>query len=295
MLNAPFPFLSTLASVTSKLANLSKIQLFTDTSQRLILARGNFSLETYQQTDFTDLMLDFPASLEFSVVKRQAEYLAGRYLGRLAMQQSGLFNHTPPQIGIGLLRAPTWPKVVTGSITHHEYSACAVVLTQPLAINNFVGVDIELWLSSQQASEIAESIHNPDELHVLVKAGFSNAQATTLIFSAKEALFKAICPFVGEYFSFDAAELHACFEFTDNSMITGRSGWLTLQLTTEWVVARAPQSKYRCWFNCREADVLTLVCSNAANAHWLNSIIEDCRNGEEISEAFILCCSELDH
>ena len=272
MSRAPFPFLSGLPLSINTVSSLSKIQLFSDTLQRLILARGNFSLESYHPTNFADLAVDFPASVEGAVVKRQAEYLAGRYLGRLSMQQSGLFNPAPPQIGIGPLRAPTWPALVTGSITHHQYSACAVVLTQPLATKNFVGVDIELWLSSQQAGEIAESIHNSDELHVLVRAGFTNAQATTLLFSAKEALFKAICPFVGEYFSFDAAELESCFELADNSMIAGRHGWLQLQLTTEWVAARAPQQKYHCWFSCREADVLTLVCSNAVNAQWLERL-----------------------
>ncbi|WP_215396294.1 4'-phosphopantetheinyl transferase family protein [Rheinheimera oceanensis] len=280
MSRTPFPFLSGLPLSINTVPSLSKIQLFSDTLQRLILARGNFSLESYQQTNFADLAVDFPASIGGAVMKRQAEYLAGRYLGRLAMQQSGLFEPAPPQIGIGALRAPTWPAVVTGSITHHQYSACAAVLTQPLAVNNFVGVDIELWLSSQQASEIAGSIHNPDELHVLVRAGFTDAQATTLLFSAKEALFKAICPFVGEYFSFDAAELEECSELAGDSMITGRHGWLQLQLTTNWVAARAPQQKYLCWFNCRESDVLTLVCSNSVNTQWLDSISEDCRKSD---------------
>ena len=258
----PFPFLSVLPLATSTASSLSKIQLFSDTLQRLILARANFSIDSYQLSDFADLMLDFPGAIENSVLKRQAEYLAGRYLVRLGMQQSGLFNPEPPQLGIGLLRAPAWPDVVTGSITHHQHSACAVVLTQPLAINNFVGVDTELWLTSQQASEIAVSIHNPNELHILVSAGFTNEQATTLLFSAKEALFKAICPFIGGYFGFDAAELQACYYFAGNTATTGRSGCLQLQLTTNWVAARAPQQKYRCWFSCREVDVLTLVCSD---------------------------------
>ncbi|MDP4535568.1 4'-phosphopantetheinyl transferase superfamily protein [Alkalimonas collagenimarina] len=273
----PFPFLSVLPLATSTVASLFKIQLFSDTLQRLILARGNFSLGSFQHANFADLALDLPTSIEGSVVKRQAEYLAGRYLARLSMQQSGLFNPVPPQLGIGMLRAPAWPEIVTGSITHHQYSACAVVLTQPLAIDNFVGIDTELWLTSQQAREIAKSIHNTDELHVLVSAGFTSEQATTLLFSAKEALFKAICPFIGEYFGFDAAQLEACYMFECNTMITGRSGWLQLQLTANWVATRAPQQKYRCWFNCRQFDVLTLVCSNAVDTQWLDIISEDYR------------------
>jgi enterobactin synthetase component D len=264
-----FKFLSEVPLEPNKVSILSNIQLFSDNLQGFILARGNFSLKSYQQTDFAELGLDFPASIEGAVVKRQAEYLAGRYLSRLAMQQSGLFYPAPPQLGIGLLRAPAWPESVTGSITHHQYSACAVVLTQPLAANNFVGVDTELWLTTQQASEIAVSIHDPAELQVLVVAGFTDAQATTLLFSAKEALFKAICPFVGEYFGFDAAELRTCSEFASATAITGRSGWMQLQLICDWVVVKAPQQFYRCWFSCSEFDVLTLVLSDAADNRWL--------------------------
>jgi enterobactin synthetase component D len=271
MSNPPFPFLSTLPSATSTVASLSMIQLFSDTSQRLIFAQGNFLLEAYQRTDFADLMLDFPESIKASVIKRQAEYLAGRHLGRLAMEQSQLFNPEPPQLGIGLLRAPAWPEVVTGSITHHQCRACAVVLTQPLSAENFVGVDTELWLTAQQASEISESIHNSEELQILVSACFTNAQATSLLFSAKEALFKAICPFVGEYFGFEAAELKACSGVADTAAKVPRSGWLQLQLVTDWVVAKAPQLNYCCWFSCSELDVLTMVCSYAINTQLFES------------------------
>jgi enterobactin synthetase component D len=263
MANPPFPFLFTLPSSNCAVTSISKIELFSDTSKRLIFAQGNFSLDAYQQKDFSDLMLDFPAPIKGAVVKRQAEYLAGRYLARLAMQQSELFNPYPPQLGIGRLRAPAWPEVITGSITHHQHKACAVVLTQPLSIENFVGVDTELWLSTQLASEIAESIHNSEEMKILVNAGFTNAMATSLLFSAKEALFKAICPFVGDYFGFEAAELKGYSELDDNTTTFCRSGWLQLQLLTDWVIAKVPQQNYYCWFSCNECDLFTLVCSDS--------------------------------
>lgn len=265
MPSLPLPFLSARPVAINSLASLSTIQLFSDALQQLILARANFSIDSHQLSDFSDLKIDVPSSIGISVAKRQAEYLAGRYLANLAMQQSGLFSHAPPQIGIGLLRAPVWPGAITGSITHHQYSASAVVLTQPLSANNFVGIDTELWLTAHQAREISVSIHSHYELHLLTSAGFTNAQATTMLFSAKEALFKAICPFVGEYFGFDSVELRECYEYPDNTAFTGRCGWLQLQITTNWVAARAPQKKYHCWFSCRAADVLTLTCSDAVN------------------------------
>lgn len=224
MSQPPFQFLSMLPSVTSTVASLCRIQLFSDTSQRLILAQGHISQEAYQQTDFADLRLDLPLSMQGAVAKRQTESLAGRYLARLAMQQSGLFAAHPPQLAIGRLNAPVWPELVTGSITHHQYKACAVVLTQPLSAENFVGIDTELWLSAQQASEIAVSVHHADEQAILVSAGFSNAMATSLLSSAKEALFKAICPFVDGYFDFEAAELTWYAGSDETSSASCRSG-----------------------------------------------------------------------
>lgn len=269
----PFPFLFMLSSISCEVASLSKIQLFSDASQRLILAQGHFSLETYQQTDFDDLIIDFPLPIKGAVVKRQVEYLAGRYLARLAMQQSGLFNPYPPQLEIGHLRAPTWPKAVVGSITHHSYKASAVVLTKPLSTENFVGIDTELWLTTEQSTEIAQSIHNSKEQQILVSAGFTHAQATTLLFSAKEALFKAICPFVGEYFGFESAELKEYFGPNDNTVFY-RGGWLKLQLLSDRIINKTPQKDYYCWFSCSEFDVLTMVYNDQLTMENRNSHLD---------------------
>ncbi|MFZ8201845.1 4'-phosphopantetheinyl transferase family protein [Alteromonas portus] len=261
MSDSPFPFLSKLPLITENILCLHDIHLFGDNLQKLILARGKFSLESYRLTDFTDLKIDLPLSIEESVNKRQAEYLSGRYLSRLAMEQCGLFYPSPPQIEIGRLRAPIWPKIVAGSITHHQYIAYAVVVTRPLAEDNFIGIDTELWLTEEQSNEFAVNIHNTEESRVLLSAGFSNHQATTLLFSAKEALFKAVCPFVGEYFGFEAARLQSCdvLRKTDSSNLIGS---MQFQLTNEWIESKAPQKTFQCWFNCSDHDVLTMVCAD---------------------------------
>lgn len=259
--NPPLPFLTALSAPASTVAALSHIQLWADAAQQLIVATGDFSKDLYQPTDFAVLRLDFPAALVGAVPKRQAEYLAGRYMARLAMQQSGLFVPAPPQLGVGQLRAPNWPAQVTGSITHHQHKACAALLTQPLSTRSFVGIDIELWLAATQATEIACSVHSAAESHILQQSGFSSTEATSLIFSAKEALFKAICPFVGEYFGFECAEVTAC-TLLPGCTATKRSGRLTLRLSADWVVAKAPQQNYCCWFSCSAVDVLTLVGSD---------------------------------
>ncbi|HCU64804.1 MAG TPA: hypothetical protein DF774_03505 [Rheinheimera sp.] len=266
----PFRFLSELPASGVQVSCFSEIQLFCDNSQQLLLARCRFLQAAFRQADYAGLMIELPSDIAGAVPKRQLEYLAGRYLSRLLLQQSGLFQPLPPQLGVSLMRAPAWPLAVTGSITHHQSHACTVLLTRPLAADNFIGVDTELWLSPQQAHDIATSIHNPAEQDMLLRAGFTAVQATTLLFSAKEALFKAICPFVGEYFGFDAAELKACSQFAAVGSCSTEDGWLELQLTSEWVAARSPQRTFRCWFRCSQLDVLTLVCSDALTARWQN-------------------------
>ncbi len=260
-----FHFLTALPTLANTVPCLQQVQVFTALEQSLLLGYCDFSVTAYRPTDFAQLQLDYPVQLQQSVVKRQAEYLAGRYLCRVLLKHSGLFGNQPPQIATGLLRAPAWPAGITGSITHHQHSASVLILTGPSSASYFAGIDTELWLDEAQAEQIAASVHKPTERKILCAAGFSPAQATTLLFSAKEALFKAICSFVGEYFGFEAAELVDCgiTVTTDAGVV---SGWLEFRLSSSRVLAKAPQQYYRCWFHCSATAVFNMVCSDAINA-----------------------------
>ena len=268
MKSTPYPFLKLSSFVSCDVTCISSVQVFEDEFSQLIMVCGDFSVDTYLLSDYRSLGIDLPTNISNSVVKRQTEYLCGRYLSRLALRQSGLFFPTAPQISTGPLRAPVWPDSVTGSITHHNYRAWAVLLTQPLASNNFIGIDTELWLSPMQAKEIAATIHNEEELLVLLSAGFNAAQATTLLFSAKEALFKAICPFVGEYFGFEVVQVELCSELQED--VSGFVGSMQLRLIDLEIASKAPQDNYACWFSCSEQEVLTLVCSQSLEKSFIN-------------------------
>lgn len=257
---SPFPFLLNLPVNSNKQPFISEIELFSDKLSRLFLTRARFSVDSYCLDDFRKLGVNLPHSMENTAIKRQAEYLCGRYLSRLAMQKSGIFLSSIPQVGTSHLRAPNWPDSVTGSITHHRNRASVVVLARPLDRNNFVGVDSELWLTLEQASEVRNFVHNNQELTILLKAGLTAAQATTLLFSAKEALFKAVCPFVNEYFGFETARLQACSDLV--KVVFGFFGSMQIQLVDDGIARRAPQRSYKCWFSCNECEVLTLVFSN---------------------------------
>ncbi len=105
---------------------------------------------------------------------------------------------------------------MVGSITHGQGHALAVVAARQQLRG--VGLDIEALLAPARATRLAEQIHTPAELQRL-QALHDDAQAwlTTLTFSLKESLFKALYPLVQRRFYFQDAQLlewhrsgHAC-------------------------------------------------------------------------------------
>jgi 4'-phosphopantetheinyl transferase EntD len=94
-------------------------------------------------------------------------------------------------------RAPIWPRGFVGSISHDkDYVLCA--LSNSL---DCLGVDIE------NLGRVKEDFKR----HILIPQdsldidGISRSDAMTIIFSAKEALYKALYPKVNKFFGFDSA------------------------------------------------------------------------------------------
>ncbi len=145
---------------------------------------------------------DLPASLMRAVPKRKAEFLAGRYLSRQALMALGFSNTS---IGIGPSREPIWPEFSTGSISHAGGTAiCAVGDSRKL---KSIGLDIEDILSSEMAKNLISEILFDSEYELLDSHAYSYSAIVTLIFSAKESLFKALFSDVGAYFGFEAARV----------------------------------------------------------------------------------------
>lgn len=59
-------------------------------------------------------------------------------------------------------------------------------------------------LDDEVATEIAPQIHDEFKMLVLVNNGFAYNEATTLIFSAKETIFKVLFPIVQAFFGFES-------------------------------------------------------------------------------------------
>jgi enterobactin synthetase component D len=145
------------------------------------------------------LGIPLPRALGSAVAERRLSFLAGRYCARQAMRRCRPAS-AETIIAVGKGQAPVWPDGVVGSITHDGQFVSAAVASRDEAAA--LGIDTESLLTREAADEILPSVARPEELQVVEKAGLERAVALTLIFSAKESLFKCLYPSVGRYFDY---------------------------------------------------------------------------------------------
>ncbi|WP_415401822.1 4'-phosphopantetheinyl transferase family protein [Tateyamaria sp. SN3-11] len=160
----------------------------------------SFDVSAYSPTFFDHFSIACPDSINASVPKRQAEFLAGRYLARAALDALG---SPASHVGIGTHRQPLWPDGYSGSISHADGGAVALVAARR---DRVIGVDLETILSAHTAQTVGPQILTQTEATWLPSSKGDYLANLTLIFSAKETLFKALNPRVGEFFDFHAAE-----------------------------------------------------------------------------------------
>ena len=119
------------------------------------------------------------------VPARRREFAAGRTAARRALGQS-------IAIPMGADRAPVWPAGVSGSITHTQGWAMAVVGS------GLIGIDLEQ--DEPLPPEVFDTVLLPQERVALG----ADTRRAKLIFSAKECAYKAQYPVTKELFGFDA-------------------------------------------------------------------------------------------
>lgn len=168
-----------------------------------ILVRGGFEMTAFAPELFDRLSIHRPKSLESAIAKRQAEFLAGRSMAAIAQSSMGLI---PGPVEIGGNRAPVWPEGLAGSISHARGHCACFLVAQT---HGHPGIDIETVTSGQALRSIERMVLQPQERAILGRGDMPLEVAATLIFSAKECLFKALHPVVQRHFGFAAAELRA--------------------------------------------------------------------------------------
>ena len=121
-----------------------------------------------------------------AIDKRRYEFSAGRLCGRKALQHFGIDNCLLTQ---GKNGEPIWPDQITGSISHSKkWAAAAISTTKDIMA---VGFDIETI--NRISSGILKRIITAKEKELLDKNDGQKAQEyAALIFSAKEAIYKAL-------------------------------------------------------------------------------------------------------
>ncbi|MBZ6457304.1 4'-phosphopantetheinyl transferase superfamily protein [Pseudomonas fluorescens group sp.] len=199
--------------------------------------------------DFQRSAVPPPASIQRSVAKRQAEFLAGRLCARAALQQLDHLNYIP---AIGEDRAPVWPAHICGSITHSTGHAAAIVAHK--AQWRGLGMDLENVLSLERAERLAGEILTADELHRMGSLPREqHALLVTLTFSAKESLFKALYPIVQQRFYFEHAEV----------VDWSAAGHVRLRLLTDLSAEWSHGKELSAQFALHEAQLLSLVAISA--------------------------------
>lgn len=201
-----------------------------------------FAPDTFHEHDL--LWLPHHTQLHSSGRKRKAEHLAGRIAAVHALREFG--HKSVP--GIGVQRQPLWPQDLFGSISHSATTALAVVSTHP------IGLDIEAIFTPQTAVELADSIIDNHEHQILQHTCLPFPLALTLVFSAKESLYKA--------FSNQASGLPG---FTSAKITALTTQQLTLQIMPSFSANLGNQEVHVHWFQ-RDKNIVTLFSSSPSGS-----------------------------
>lgn len=160
-----------------------------------VFMSGRYPLDAFDQTRFGEQGIAFPASLSRAVPKRRAEFLAGRVIAHKALRELGA---KAGAIGRGAFGEPLWPHGIRGAITHSKGHVAVWVTTE----NWHPGLDAEHMPAASAIAAIRSGVLTESE-----RARTLSLRDHVAVFSAKEALFKALFPLVGKRFGFGAAEL----------------------------------------------------------------------------------------
>lgn len=211
-----------------------------------LIARCRFNVKMYSPELFEQFDIVLPSSLNGAVSKRQAEFLAGRYLAGKVLKALGeeKFVLLP-----GEDRAPQWPIRIRGSISHNGNTAlCAA--HKRLSPSGGVGVDIETYLSTERAEALWSMIISEREKRLLADHLPSFAHQLTLAFSAKESLFKTLYPQVRRYFDFLDAELVG---------VDPSAGYFELMLLKDLNIDYLQGHIFQGTFMAGEQDIITFI------------------------------------
>lgn len=130
-------------------------------------------------------------------INRKDEFLLGRVCASKAHEMH--FGAELLSLPIHENRSPKWPEKVVGSITHNQFWVGAAVSKS----KSLLGVGIDFEVMGRAKLELARYIRSPEDLQS--HQSLNDNELLTLVFSAKESLYKALYPSINCFFGFEVA------------------------------------------------------------------------------------------
>jgi 4'-phosphopantetheinyl transferase EntD len=161
------------------------------------------SVEVFDDSALAVLLPEEEAAVQRAVDKRRREFATARACARRALATLGL---PPMPILAGTHGEPCWPSGIVGSITHCDgYRAAAVARERTAAV---LGIDAEP--NSPLPRGVLAAIALPEELHMVRTLTRAHPLVCwdRLLFSAKEAVYKAWFPLGRRSLGFRAAAVN---------------------------------------------------------------------------------------
>lgn len=235
------PFLSDITLDTS----LIRLAPSSPASATLALGSCHFDVNAYNDTAFHRYGISLPSRLTRAVPKRRSEFLAGRICARSVLACLTIGGNVE---SMDDNRAPRWPPLAVGAITHSH--GIAASLAGPIRHWKGIGLDIEHWIPEEDARHLSSAILQPAEIKSMAKLdNLAFSRRLTLIFSAKETLFKALNPLTG-----------ASFYFHDATIVQITDDTLTLRLDKTLDTAWPAGLNLTCRYEQHSSYVMTWLC-----------------------------------
>jgi 4'-phosphopantetheinyl transferase EntD len=158
------------------------------------------AVEVFDDLEDAVLLPGEEAAVRGAVEVRRREFTTARHCAREALTQLGMPRVAIPAGGNG---EPVWPPGISGSVTHCAgYRAAAVARTEAVAA---IGIDAEP--NAPLSGDVLSMISRPPERDMLAALPPGGACWDRLLFSIKEAVYKAWFPLAHRWLGFDEAQV----------------------------------------------------------------------------------------
>lgn len=174
-----------------------------------------------------------PPSIQVAAPRRRAAFVAGSICAELALASlSRPISHS--MLTRDARGGPLWPDGTLGSITHNACTAAAITTRQEGCVG--LGVDVETRVEARGLEAVTDVCMTAGERDQHL-ASEDPAATATLVFSAKESLYKALQATLPEWIDYTDVEVD---EITEQSLrLSPRPGTrvaahLSAPVTADW-------------------------------------------------------------